>query len=514
MVALLALAASSSPAGAQSALDPALTYRVPIDRAPMRGPADAPITIVELSDFSCPFCVRAQRTLAELMRLYPGRIRLVYRHNLLDPEDGTLAAEASMAAASQGAFWPMHDRIFAAGGVVTRSQLEGFARELGLDMTRFRGDLDDRRLLGRVRADAEMSQRLGLASTPVFFVNGRLVKGARSLGVFVAVVEQELARVKTLLARGVSPRRLYSAIMASAIDPAEAPANAQAGGDEPDYDHGFAGLETAGMYRVGPGLPGHAVGPADALVTVVVFTDFECPYCAKLAPVLSAMRADYPDDVRIVIRHLPLRMHPNAQLAAEALAAAAAQSKMWPMHERMFSQPENLELANLLRHAEAIGLDLAAFRAALDTRKYLDSVAGDAVRARSMGVTGTPTLFINGTPVRGVAPYPTMKEVFLEPKLAEARDLVAGGVPRAEVYEAILSDSTGRDVGNKSQFPDSSGPLEIDREDAEATLLEACRSRDSELAQRVHDQLGSRAQLDEARAACQVYGVELSPSRE
>ncbi|MCG8419056.1 MAG: thioredoxin domain-containing protein [Proteobacteria bacterium] len=508
------LAATPAIAGAQTVteLDPSATYRIPLGDAPALGPSDAPITIVEFSDFGCPYCGRAQRTLVQLMRLYPGKIRLVYRHNPLDLQDGSLAAEASVAALRQGAFWAMHDRIFAAGGIVNRTQVEGFALDLGLDIGTFRRDLDDRNGFERVQKDARLAHQLGVFSTPIFFINGRAIRGARPLGVFVRVIEQELARVKQLRARGVAANTVYKAIMASAIVPAAAPKRADSAQDD---DHGYVGLEPTRLYRVGLGLPGHTVGPADALVTVVVFSDFECPFCAKLEPILSAMRAEFPDDVRIVIRHLPLRMHRNAQLAAEAVAAAAAQDKMWAMHERIFARATNLTRLDLERHASAIGLDMRQFRAALSDRKYLDAISADAAAANAMGVTGTPTLFINGTPVRGVAPYPYMRETFLIPKLAQARALVARGVARTDVYPTLMKMADRLEVGHSTRFPNPSGDLQLDQDDVHTAAIQACLERNPERAKNLYDALGKPTYRHHVRVTCQPYGVDLParPSR-
>lgn len=431
-------------------LDPARTYQIPVDHQdPVRGPAQALVTIVEFSDFECPYCGRVQETLAELNRLYPGQLRLVFRHNPLDLEDGTLAAEASAAAAAQGWFWPMHDRLFATRGRITRDQLEDFALELGLDMARFRHDLYQRRFLPQVQADADVVRGMGVRSTPVFFINGRPVMGAQPLDVFARVVEEELARARAMVMRGIEPARVYETLMraASASAASAASVSGAAGRPEgaPAADSEDAGafrapdkLDPTRLYRVGPGLPGHHAGPADALLTVVVFTDFECPFCARLQPTLEALRAAYPADVRVVLRHMPLSFHSRAQLVAEAAVAAAAQGALWAFHDRVFAEPEALTRKDLERHAQAIGLDMAAFRAALDDRRYLEAVAADAAAGKALGVRGTPTVFINGTPMVGVAPFPYMQQVFIEPKLAEARALVAGGVPRAQVYEVLL----------------------------------------------------------------------------
>lgn len=486
------------------AFDPALTYRVPIDGAPARGPADALVTIVELSDFGCPYCGRAQTTLAALERLYPGQIRMVYRHNPLDIEDASLAAEASMAAAAQGQFWPMHDHIFAAGGRVTRAQVEELALALGLDMARFRRDLDQHRHLPRIAADAELAHGLGVYSTPAFFVNGRPILGALPLGVFVHVVEEELARARALVASGTPRERVYDALMAKA-HPRGAPV------DEGSLDAGHAPteLDPAHVYRVGPGLPGHALGPEDALLTVVVFSDLECPYCARLQPALRALRDEHGDDVRIVFRHMPLPFHPRAPLAAEAAVAAAAQGRFWDFHDRVLRTPHALARADLEEHARALGLDMNAFRAALDERRYFETVAADVAAAKALGVRGTPTMFVNGTPVVGSAPYDYLRRLIFAPKLAEARALMESGVPRAEVYDTLMRMADRTEARDQIRFAGIEGAVELDREDRQAALVHACRTRDAARARALYESVDSAGDAAEAYLQCRPYGVDL-----
>jgi protein-disulfide isomerase len=504
LLALLVLSRSEARAQQPRAFDPALTYRVPLADAPVRGPADALITIVELSDFGCPFCGRAQATLAELERLYPGQLRLAYRHNPLDLEDAGLAAEASMAAAAQGQFWPMHDRLYAAGGRVTRAQVEDVALALGLDLGRFRQDLDQHRHRPRIAADADMAHALGAYSTPTFFVNGRPLVGAQPLSVFVQVVEEELARARALLARGTPRARLYDTILASAR-PRGAPLDPR----QPEPARRAAELDAARIYPVGLGLPGHVTGPETALLTVIVFSDFQCPYCARLQPALQALRREYGDRVRVVFRHLPLSFHPRAQLAAEAAVAAAMQGKLWDFHDRVFTTPGRLTRAELEAHAQAIGLDMTAFRAALDDRRYLERVAADAAAAAALGVRGTPTMFVNGTPVVGSASFEHLQRLIFAPKLAEAQALIARGLPAAELYPTLLRAADQPAPTERAPVAPIQGAVELERDQRRSTLLQACRTRDGANAHALYDALRDADERDQARLECRPYGVDL-----
>jgi Na+/H+ antiporter NhaA len=139
----------------------------------------------------------------------------------------------------------------------------------------------------------------------------------------------------------------------------------------------------------------HVRGPERALVTVIEFGDFECPYCGRAEPVVRSLLADA--DVRYVWRHLPLTdVHPQAQLAAEAAEAAAAQGAFWPMHDLLLGRQDNLRAADLLKYAADLGLDVDRFHDDLKRHAHAGRIAQDVESADLSGVSGTPTFFING----------------------------------------------------------------------------------------------------------------------
>jgi protein-disulfide isomerase len=479
--------------------DPDATYRALVGDGPRRGSADAPVTIVEWSDFACRYCGLVRATLEQLDRLHPGKLRWVFRHMPLDDEE-TLAAEASLAASAQGRFWPMHDRLFAARGRVDRPAVEMMAAEIGLDLTRFRADLDSGAHRARVIADAEAARALGVTGTPVFFVNGKAVRGNQPLQIFQRTVQAELARAEEAIAAGAPAAGYYDRLMASARPHADAPS---------DAGRTFEELDDQVSYRVGLGLPGHSDGPADALVTVVEWSDFECPFCAKNAPVLARLRTEYGDKVRLVFRHLPLPFHGRAELAAEAAMAAAAEGKFWAMHDRIFSTPDALGRADLEAHAAALGLDMAHFRAALDDRRYRGAVASDAAAGNILGVQGTPTLFVNGTVVPGAPRWEHLK-LLVDARLGEAERLLASGVPRADVYGLVMLRARRVEDGDPSRMPapTSTGAIELGRVEREAAVLAACRGREAERARTLAARLTGPRRAAVA-GACAADGIDL-----
>jgi protein-disulfide isomerase len=170
-------------------------YDIPTGGAYAIGPADAPITIVEFSDYQCPFCRRWHDEVYEpLLNAYPGKIRLVYRHLPLTSihPDAFSAAEAAMCAGEQDAFWQFHEKLFSSESLGSNTYIQ-YAQDLGLNMNTFETCLSDGKYQQAVEADSDFAINLGIRSTPTFFVNGLAIVGAQPLEVFQQVIDKELA---------------------------------------------------------------------------------------------------------------------------------------------------------------------------------------------------------------------------------------------------------------------------------------------------------------------------------
>ncbi|MFT7580954.1 MAG: protein-disulfide isomerase [Myxococcota bacterium] len=149
-------------------------------------------------------------------------------------------------------------------------------------------------------------------------------------------------------------------------------------------------------------------GPKDAKVTLVEFSDFECPYCAGAADALSQVKKAHGDKVRIVFRQFPLSFHSKAHLAAQASLEARAQGKFWPFHDLLFANQDKLDRASLEGFAETAGLDLGKFKAALDAGTHAAAVDADLKLGEKVGVSGTPSMFVNGQRVSNPADFATI----------------------------------------------------------------------------------------------------------
>jgi len=165
-----------------------------VEGAPSKGPAAALVTIVEFSDFHCPYCRTVVPTIAQVLARYPDKVRLVYRDFPLDGlhPGARRASEAARCAGDQGKFWAYHDLIYAAEPDSSPEQLKRFAQQAGLDVGAFEGCLASGKHRPAVQQDVDEGIRLGVEGTPAFFINGRMLAGAQPLEAFVRIIDDEL----------------------------------------------------------------------------------------------------------------------------------------------------------------------------------------------------------------------------------------------------------------------------------------------------------------------------------
>jgi|SRR5579871_4109116 len=176
---------------------------IAIGDAPVRGPASAPVTLVEFSDFQCPFCVAATPQIDALLKVYPSQVKLVFKEFPLDSHSqAALAAAAALAAHRQGKFWALHDVMFAQQGNLSRRIILALAAKSGLDMKRFEADLDSPEIKRAVAKEIDQGEHIGVDSTPTLFVDGQRFNGPLTVASLKPVVDHELKHpAKTPTAR-------------------------------------------------------------------------------------------------------------------------------------------------------------------------------------------------------------------------------------------------------------------------------------------------------------------------
>ncbi|MEZ4451179.1 MAG: thioredoxin domain-containing protein [Nannocystaceae bacterium] len=404
---------------------------------PSRGPADALVTIIEFSDFQCPYCAKAVPPLDEAMA-DDKDVRLIFKHYPLPMHSGAVpAARATWAAHQQGKFWEVHDWLFAHKGTVTG--IADFARGIGIDVEKFDNDRASEASSKSVDSDHLAGGKAGAGGTPYFVVNGHGYSGVRSVGEWKSIIAHEKRAAEALVDQGTPRSEAYAALMKDAKDVL---GDGAAVGGAPSKRKAAAGGPDPTIHYKIPLDDRPAKGPADALVTIVAFSDFQCPYCARVNPTIEALMERY-GDLRVVFRQRPLSFHPMARPAAAAALAAYQQGKFWEMHDLLFAAQKALSPSTIRGHAETLGLDLIAFDAAVADPATEAWIAEDERLAGRMGANGTPAFFLNGRFLNGAQPLEAFAEV-IDEELAAAKAMVDAGTPRAEVYEKIMATAADK----------------------------------------------------------------------
>ncbi len=421
--------------------DSRAVYRIPLDDSPVKGPADALVTIVESSDFQCPFCKRVLPTLKQIEEAYSGKVRFAFKHNPLPFHDkamiSAMAAEEARAQGGDAKFWAMHDRLFDLSPALDRAALEKAAADLKLDVAAFRKALDGSKWESRIKRDQALVTSVGATGTPAFFINGRKVSGAVPFESFKAVIDEELRKAEDAVKAGTPAKDLYARIVEKG---ASAPVMMQgAAPPQPPAAPPQAPAPQVAKVTFRPDDP--VRGPQAAKVTIVLFSDFQCPFCSRVEPTLKQVQDTYGKDVRVVWKHQPLPFHPNAMPAAEAAEAAREQGKFWQMHDLLFANQQELSPAKYEEWARKIGLDLARFKASIDSHRNRARIEEDAKLGNSVGANGTPTLFLNCRQVVGAQPFDAFKRV-IDEEIRKADDLAKKGVKiDAGYYERICQEN-------------------------------------------------------------------------
>ena len=397
-------------------------FKVAVGDAPARGPANAPVTIVMFSDFECPFCERGHRTLEALQRKYADEVRIVYKAYPLDMHSNALlAAMAARTAQEQGKFWAFHDQLYGGASLDVPSLL-GYARKVGMDVAALERNLDRLTHAAEVRRDMRQARRLGVTSTPHFFINGRPLTGAQPFEAFDEIVSEELELAEQWRAEGVPADAIYEHAIKD-------------GYGEVVYTRRGRGLDPDGVFAVPLGKSPRR-GPDTAPVTIVTFGDFECPFCVRGHQTVERILERYGDDVRLVYKHHPLAFHSHAFIAARASMAAHAQGKFWEFHDAIYELEAKFDEKALRALAKRIGLDMRKFDKAMNSVELDAQIEADLSLAMNLGVTGTPAFFVNGRPLEGAVPELQFR-LMLEEELGRARAALKEGVPPAELYETL-----------------------------------------------------------------------------
>lgn len=404
---------------------------------PTWGSRTAPVTLVLFSDFECPFCSKVEASIDQLKEQYgPGKLRVVWKNNPLPfhkaARPASLAANTVFNLAGSEAFWKFHKAAFQNQRALTTENFEAWAVAAGVDKAKFRASFDKKEFDSKIDKDMEVGKASGVTGTPASMINGVFLSGAQPVEKFKAVIEEQLKAAEAKKAAGVKADRVY--VELSKENKAKNPA--PKGRDEqPKQDD-----KTVWKVAVHENDPVN--GPATAPITIVLFSDFQCPFCSKVEPTLEEVRKAYPDKVRVVWKDNPLPFHPRAEPASELAREARAQKGdkgFWAAHALLFKNQQKLTDEDLLGYAKELGLDVDKVKAAMTDHKYKPFFDVSQEQADDLQAQGTPHMFINGRRLVGAQPVDKFKEV-IDEEMKKAQALLDKGVKPAELYNELIKD--------------------------------------------------------------------------
>jgi protein-disulfide isomerase len=411
---------------------------------PVWGSRSAPVTIVVFSDFECPYCSKVEQTVDQLKSTY-GRdtVRVVWKNFPLpfhkSARPAAVAAQSARALGGNAAFWKFHDSAFSHQRDLNRENFEQWAEQAGVKLDKFRQALDESTYAAKVDADLALGRQLGVQSTPHAFINGVTVDGAQPVEKFKEVIDAEIKRAKELQGKGVKPTELYVQLSKNnRASEAKAAAPPATGSSQPRVEQPSASDDTT-VWKV-PIDKSPAVGGKSALVTLVMFSDFQCPYCKRAQEVTQQLQKDYGDKLRVVWKDRPLPFHNRAEPAAEFVREARKQkgdAGFWAAHAKLFENNAKLENTDLESYAKDLGLDVAKVREAIAKKKYEAEIQVDVDLGDALKASGTPHMFINGRRLVGALPIDAFKKI-IDEQMAKAQEVVNAGTPADKVYDKIM----------------------------------------------------------------------------
>lgn len=383
-------AAPSAPAAAPSAPpNPNQVWKVAIHPDDARkGPDTANVQVVVFGSFGNQETTDFAPAIAEVEKTFGNKVQIRYKHKVVPfpHPDAIVAAEIAASCNAQGKFWPMFDSL-SKSAALSESGAYDAAQAAGCNVAKAKADVAAGKFRKQVLRDSLVANEVAANTYPNVMVNGVRLGAPKTWDNLKPLIEKQIeAAEQEAKSKGKTGIALYESIVSSGkiFD--------QTGGPKQTF-----------------ALDGSPIlGNPNAKIEVAVFEDFQCPFCAKIAPSVKEFQKKFPNDVKIVYKHMPLDIHDNAQIAAEASMAALAQGqeKFWAYHDVLFNNQSALQKDQLETYAQQVGLDMARFKSDLASGTGKSVIQRDMQEGQKAGVSGTPSVYINGMKYQGPRGYP------------------------------------------------------------------------------------------------------------
>jgi len=370
------------------------------------GDKNAPVTMVIFDDFQCPFCKKLHSTLAEVKKNYGDKLRIFYIHlPLAFHKNAEPAAKAIIAANTQGKGTEMIDYLFKHQSEWskeddTKSYMRESAKALNLDLKKFVSEYNSDETSAIVESDKKIAGKHGVRGTPAAFVNGRYVGGAHPYEYFKQVIDEELKRAEPFLKTDLKGDSLYSKLIKNGLITIKKRSRVK---EDPDkiYNIPLTGKEPV-------------LGDAKAPITIIEFSDFQCPYCHRASKTMNKLIEKYRGRVKLIFKHQPLAFHKRAKDAAiysVSIFRLYGSDKFWLIHDIIFENQKSLTEKNFEIWAKQNGMEWRKIELEMKKSEVIKNVEQDMSTATSSGVRGVPAFFINGKKLAGAQPLERFEEV-------------------------------------------------------------------------------------------------------
>jgi protein-disulfide isomerase len=447
---------------------------VPVSsRDPVWGSRSAPATIVVFADIEGGGTAAMQRALELLKGAYgKDKLRIVWK-NIVLPQRKTsrpsaIAAETARALQGNEAFFKFFATASASPQALTRENFEKWAVASGVPLDPFRKALDKATFAAKVDADSELARQLHLEASPAAFLNCVPLGTAQPIHRYRQAIDAQLARAEQLSAAGIKPPHLYTELCRYNRAQADARDSRPPAPTASEPRRPVPPPEDTTTWHV-PLDNAPVRGNKKAPVTIVVFGDYQCPFCKRTEELLAQIRTDYGDKVRVVWKDRVQIFHPRSEPAAEFAREARKQkgeAGFWAAHDKLFENNSRLEDADLLGYAAELGLDVAKVKSAIAKKSHELDIQADVDQSDALKATATPHLFVNGRRLTGGQAMDQLRKL-IDAQLAQAETLIAAGTPADKVYDKVMADAVKppapplpprKDVGAPGKDNPSRGP--------------------------------------------------------
>lgn len=420
----------STPVGTLATDEPLTALPVEDDDATW-GENKALVTVVAFLDFECRFCAQGFDTLLQLQKKYSAsQLRIVVKHLPLEAHKSAVPAaivgQVVQDHAGSKGFFQFAKLAFDGQAEISFETLADWAHKAGVDVDTYNQSVSDPVVLQRIIQDVNLARRIGIEATPTFFVNGKLIDGAQEPAYFEQVIDAELVHMRGSAGDWAKryQRRVSEHMSVSLVKTLL---------EQDPYD-----------YRVP--IDGSPIRGLDtAPVTMVVFSDYECPFCKRGDATVDQVIAQYGDKIRVAFKQLPLPFHESARpaaLLASAVQLKSGDSAFFNLSHELFAKSPELGRSTLNELGLRYGLSQKEITATLDGHNVaaVERLTKDSYLAEDVLATGTPHFFINGKRLSGARPIEHFSAL-IEHELERAEELIKQGIPAADVYDQLQKDA-------------------------------------------------------------------------